>query len=83
MLLRDCIAAHARLPALSDEHGTAAIAQRIVSTTGRHQFYTVRVADGQALSAFKGSGDYTSMSLADATSRLKPTPIVEKGETVT
>ncbi len=40
-------------------------AQRFVSTTGRHQFYTVRVVDGLAVPAFKASGDITSMSQAD------------------
>ena len=37
------------------------LGQRIVSTTGRHQFYTVRIVDGQAMPAFKASGDITSM----------------------
>lgn len=43
----------------------APLARRVVSATGRHQFYTVRVEQGQAVPAFKGSGDITSMSLAD------------------
>ena len=38
---------------------------RVVSTTGRHQFYTVRIEDGVAVPAFKSSGDITSMSRAD------------------
>jgi putative molybdopterin biosynthesis protein len=37
----------------------------VVSVPGRHQFYTVRVVDGQAVPAFKASGDITSMSRAD------------------
>ena len=37
----------------------------IVSTTGRHQFYTVRLVDGRAEPAFKASGDITSMANAD------------------
>ena len=40
-------------------------ARRIVSQAGRHQFYTVRLRDGAALPAFKGSGDITSLSQAD------------------
>ena len=53
------------------------------NTTGRHQFYTVRVADGQAFPAFKASGDITSMSLADGYIEIPAsTEIVEKGETV-
>jgi molybdopterin molybdotransferase len=59
------------------------LAQRIVSTTGRHQFYTVRIADGQAVPAFKASGDITSMSAADGYIEIPAqTDIVEKGEIV-
>ena len=39
--------------------------QRIASTAGRHQFHTVRLRDGAAYTAFKGSGDITSLSQAD------------------
>jgi molybdopterin biosynthesis enzyme len=38
---------------------------RIASAVNRHQFYTVRLRDGAALPAFKGSGDITSLSQAD------------------
>jgi molybdopterin molybdotransferase len=41
------------------------LAERIGSVRGRHQFFTVRIADGKALPAFKASGDITSMSRAD------------------
>ena len=41
------------------------LGRRIVSAAGRHQFYTVRLRDGAALPAFKGSGDITSLSEAD------------------
>lgn len=41
------------------------LSQRITSATGRHQFYTVRIENGQAVPAFKASGDITSMSKAD------------------
>ena len=41
------------------------LGQRIVSPTGRHQFYTVRIVNGVALPAFKASGDITSMAHAD------------------
>ena len=59
------------------------VAERIVSTTGRHQFYTVRISDGLAVPAFKASGDITSMSLADGYIEIAPQiDIVEKGETV-
>jgi len=59
------------------------ISQRIVSTTGRHQFYTVRLVDGEAQPAFKASGDITSMSQADGYIEIPAqTDIVEKGEMV-
>ena len=58
-------------------------AQRFVSTTGRHQFYTVRVIDGTAVAAFKASGDITSMSQADGYIEIPAqTDIVEEGEMV-
>jgi molybdopterin molybdotransferase len=59
------------------------LAQRIVSTTGRHQFYTVRIVDGRAVPAFKQSGDITSMSAADGYIEIPAqTDLVEKGELV-
>ena len=58
-------------------------AQRFVSTTGRHQFYTVRVEDGKAVGAFKASGDITSMSRADGYIEIAAqTDIVETGQLV-
>jgi molybdopterin biosynthesis enzyme len=41
------------------------LSRRIASAPGRHQFYTVRIVDGQAEPAFKSSGDITSMANAD------------------
>ena len=62
---------------------TLPLGQRIVSTTGRHQFYTVKIVDGQAMPAFKASGDITSMSQADGYIEIPAqTDIVEKGEIV-
>jgi molybdopterin molybdotransferase len=59
------------------------LGQRVVSTTGRHQFYTVRVVEGTAMPAFKASGDITSMSQADGYIEIPArTDIVEKGEMV-
>ena len=54
-----------------------------VSTTGRHQFYTVRIVDGTAVPAFKASGDITSMSQADGYIEIgAQTDIVEAGQVV-
>jgi molybdenum cofactor synthesis domain-containing protein len=83
MMLVPALRRMARLPPHRETVVRLPIAQRIVSTTGRHQFYSVRVADGQALPAFKASGDITSMSLADGYIEIPAaTDIVEKGELV-
>jgi len=41
------------------------LSRRVTSAPGRHQIYTVTIADGAAVPAFKSSGDITSMSQAD------------------
>lgn len=55
----------ARLPEWQPRTVDVPLARRITSAPGRLQFYTVRVADGQAIPAFKASGDITSMAHAD------------------
>jgi molybdenum cofactor synthesis domain-containing protein len=83
MLLVPVLRRIAHLPPHSLRSVTVPLGQRVVSTTGRHQFYTVRVADGVALPAFKASGDITSMALADGYIEIAAqTEIVEKGELV-
>jgi molybdopterin molybdotransferase len=83
MLLVPMLRRIARLPPHSLRSVTVPLGQRVVSTTGRHQFYTVRVVDGIALPAFKASGDITSMALADGYIEIAAqTEIVEKGELV-
>ena len=73
----------ARLPDAVRKSVTLPLGQRVVSTTGRHQFYTVRIVDGTAMPAFKASGDITSMSQADGYIEIPAqTDIVEKGELV-
>jgi molybdenum cofactor synthesis domain-containing protein len=73
----------ARLPPHEPRTIAARLSQRVVSTTGRHQFYTVRIEDGEAIPAFKQSGDITSMSQADGYFEIPAqTDIVEKGEIV-
>jgi molybdenum cofactor synthesis domain-containing protein len=73
----------ARLPAHQPRTLHLPLARRIVSPTGRHQFYTVRIADGTAVPAFKASGDITSMSQADGYIEIPThTDIVESGDIV-
>jgi molybdenum cofactor synthesis domain-containing protein len=84
MLLLPMLRRMARLPEYAPHTVSAPLARRIVSTTGRHQFYTVRIVDGTAVPAFKASGDITSMSLADGYIEIPAqTDIVEAGEVVT
>jgi molybdenum cofactor synthesis domain-containing protein len=83
MLLVPALRRMAHLPPHQMRTTELPLAQRVVSTTGRHQFYTVRIADGQAVPAFKASGDITSMAHADGYIEIPAqTDIVEKGELV-
>jgi molybdopterin molybdotransferase len=73
----------ARLPEYVPHTVRVPLARRVVSTTGRHQFYTVRITGGSAEPAFKGSGDITSMAHADGYIEIPAqTDIVEGGEMV-
>ena len=65
LLLVPMLRRTARLPAHQPRPERMPLASRIVSTAGRHQFYTVRIEGGAAVPAFKSSGDITSMSRAD------------------
>ncbi len=65
ILLVPFLRAIARLPPHTPRTVQAPLGRKIVSAAGRHQFYTVRLRDGVAFPAFKGSGDITSLSQAD------------------
>ena len=65
ILLAPALRRLARLPQQSVRSFTLPLGARVVSAPGRHQFYSVRVATGVAMPAFKASGDITSMSQAD------------------
>jgi molybdopterin molybdotransferase len=65
ILLVPYLRAVARLPPHAPKTVRAPLGRRIVSAANRHQFYTVRLQDGVAYPAFKGSGDITSLSQAD------------------
>jgi molybdenum cofactor synthesis domain-containing protein len=83
MLLLPMLRRMARLPEFRPQVVQAPLGRRVVSTTGRHQFYTVRIENGIAVPAFKASGDITSMSLADGYIEIPAqTDIVEAGELV-
>src|SRR5436190_1100848 len=83
MLLVPALRSMARLKPRHTATMSLPLGQRIVSTTGRHQFYTVKIVEGQAMPAFKASGDITSMSQADGYIEIPAqTDMVEKGEVV-
>ena len=83
MLLVPLLRRIARLPEYQPRIVQLPLARRIVSTTGRHQFYTVRIENGSAVPAFKASGDITSMAQADGYIEIAAqTDIVEAGELV-
>jgi molybdopterin biosynthesis enzyme len=83
MLLVPMLRRMARLPEHRPRVVRVPLARRVVSTTGRHQFFTVRLQDGAATPAFKASGDITSMALADGYVEIPASvDIVEAGELV-
>jgi molybdopterin molybdotransferase len=84
MLLLPFLRRVARLPPWAPRTIDLPLARRIVSATGRHQFYTVRIEDGRAEPAFKASGDITSMAHADGYIEIPAqTDVVEAGTVVT
>jgi molybdopterin molybdotransferase len=83
MLLVPMLRRMARLPEYRPQIARLPLSRRVVSTTGRHQFYTVRIVEGSAIPAFKGSGDITSMAHADGYIEIPAqVDIVEAGELV-
>jgi molybdenum cofactor synthesis domain-containing protein len=84
MLLLPFLRRMARLPPWEPRTLTLPLSRRIASVAGRHQFYTVRVVNGQAEPAFKASGDITSMANADGYIEVDAdTVIVDAGTRVT
>ena len=65
ILLAPALRRIARLPPQPVRSMRLPLGARITSVVDRHQFYSVLISDGQAMPAFKASGDITSMSQAD------------------
>ena len=65
LLLVPAIRQMARLPLKMKKTVKVPLAKSVVSSSGRTQFLTVKVKDGQAYPAFKQSGAVTSMAEAD------------------
>jgi len=84
ILLVPFLRAIARLPPYAPHTLRLPLGRRIVSAANRHQFYTVRLRDGAAYPAFKGSGDITSLSMADGYIEIPADQsTVEEGANVT
>jgi molybdenum cofactor synthesis domain-containing protein len=83
ILLVPFLRASARLPPHQPVIVRAPLGKRIASAVNRHQFYTVRLRDGVAFPAFKGSGDITSLSKADGYIEIPAdTSVVDEGAVV-
>jgi molybdopterin molybdotransferase len=84
ILLVPFLRAIGRLPPHAPRTLRVPLGRRIVSAANRHQFYTVRLRDGAAYPAFKGSGDITSLSAADGYIEIPADQsTVEEGAAVT
>ncbi len=72
-----------RLPHHSGHHVSAKLGKRIVSSSGRKQFLTVRIENGIAHPVYKHSGAITSMAKADGYIILPVNlDVIEEGEEV-
>jgi molybdenum cofactor synthesis domain-containing protein len=83
VLLVPFLRAFARLPEAPHRTIAVPLGRRIVSQAGRLQFYTVTLAQGVAMPAFKGSGEITSLSHADGYIQIPADQsVVEEGRVV-
>src|SRR4030042_1735506 len=83
ILLAPVLRKMARLPDKTPESVEAKMAKRVVSTTGRTQFLTVKLENGIAHPAFKESGAITTMAFAEGYIVIPAgVDLLEKGETV-
>jgi molybdopterin molybdotransferase len=84
LLLAPAIRQMGRLPPKIEKTMKVPLAQRVVSSSGRTQFLTVKVKDNQAYPVFKQSGAITSMAEADGYIVLPINiDVVEKNQEVT
>jgi molybdenum cofactor synthesis domain-containing protein len=84
VLILPFLRALARLPPHTPRTVRVPLARRIASSAGRLTFYTVRLENGAAFPAFKGSGDITSLSQADGYIEIpSDQDVVDKGAIVT
>jgi molybdenum cofactor synthesis domain-containing protein len=73
----------ARLPPRTGDTVKAKLSRRIPGSTGRRQFLTVKVINGEAVSVFKESGAITSIAEADGFIEIAENiDMLEKGDPV-
>lgn len=83
ILLAPALRQMARLPMRDLPGVNARMSKRVVSTTGRTQFLTVKLDRGSAVPVFKESGAITSMAFADGYIIIpSDVDLIEKGEEV-
>jgi len=83
LLLAPALRKMARLPVRLERRIKVRLAQRIVSSSGRKQFLTVKLREGLAYPVFKESGDITSMAGADGYLMLPANlDVLEEGQEV-
>lgn len=84
VILAPIVRKMANLPQEPPRSVTARMSKRVVSTTGRTQFLTVKLEGDVAHPAFKESGAITSMAFADGYVVIPAdVDLLEKGESVT
>ena len=84
LLLVPAVRQMARLPPKTEKTMKARLAKRVVSSTGRKQFLTVKIKGDLAYPVFKQSGAITSMTEADGYIVLPiNVDVVEKNQEVT
>jgi molybdopterin molybdotransferase len=83
VLVAPCARKLARRPEDGLRTVRAPLAEKIFSSVGRHQLFTVRLDGGLVQPAYKESGDITSLSAADGYVEIPPTvEILDAGEEV-
>jgi molybdopterin molybdotransferase len=84
LLVLPAIRKMAHLPPRPGRTVTVPLARRVQGSVGRRQFLTVKIQNGEAVSAFKESGAITSIANADGYIEIpENVDNVEKGELVT
>ncbi len=83
LFLEPALRVKARIPQKKADMIEARLAERIVSSSGRKEFLTVKIENGLAYPVYRHSGAITSMANADGYIVLPiNTDVVEKGDTV-